>query len=83
MLTHFPLKPGSKNYSFLDQAVADLQQGLTFILSNSVETPELDTSLDKPHNMTSSVSSEFLFSACNVSDTSETELSPDIKCHKL
>ena len=26
-LTHFPLEPGCENYSFLDQAVADFEQG--------------------------------------------------------
>ena len=43
-LTHFPLEPGC---SFLDQAVADYDQSLDSILTNSIETPELDTSLDE------------------------------------
>ena len=45
-LTHFPLEPGCEDYSFLDQAVADFEQGLDSILTNFLETPELDTSLD-------------------------------------
>ena len=45
-LTHFPLEPGCEDYSFLDQAVADFEQGLDTILTDSLETSELDTSLD-------------------------------------
>ena len=33
-LTHFPLEPGFENYAFLDQAVADFQQGLDSILTD-------------------------------------------------
>ena len=58
-LTHFPLEPGCQDYSFLDQAVADFEQGLDSILTDSVETLELDTSLDEPDAVTSSVSSSF------------------------
>ena len=61
-LTHFPLEPGCENYAFLDQAVADFEQGLDSILTDSLETPELDTSLDEPDAITSSVSSGFLHS---------------------
>ena len=46
-LTQFPLELGCKDYSFLDQAVADFEQGLDSILTDSPETPELDTSLDE------------------------------------
>ena len=35
-LTHFPLEPGCEDYAFLDQAVADLKQGLDSILTNSL-----------------------------------------------
>ena len=45
-LTHFPLEPGCEDYSFLGPAVADFEQGLDFILSDSLETLELETSLD-------------------------------------
>ena len=62
LLTHFPLEPGSEDYSFLDQAIADFEQGLNFILTDSIETLELDTSLDEPGGITSSVFSVF-FSA--------------------
>ena len=44
-LTHFPLELGSEDYSFLNQAMADFEQGLDSILTNSLETPELDASL--------------------------------------
>ena len=43
-LTHILLELGCEDYSFLDQAVADFEQGLVSILTNSPETPELDTS---------------------------------------
>ena len=45
-LTHFPLEPGCEDYSFLEQADANCEQGLDSILTNSLEMPELDTSLD-------------------------------------
>ena len=47
-LTHFPLEPGCEDYAFLDQAVADFEQGLDSILTDSLETLELDTSLEEP-----------------------------------
>ena len=34
-LTHFPLGPGCEDYSFLDLAVADFEQGLDSILTDS------------------------------------------------
>ena len=58
-LTHFPLESGCEDYSFLDQAVADFEQGLQSILNNSIETPEFDMSLDEPYANTSSVSLDF------------------------
>ena len=78
-LTHFPLEPGCEDYAFLDQAVADFKQGLDSILTNSLETPELDTSLDEPDPVTSSlVSSGFLCSVCTPSDNSKPQLAPNI-----
>ena len=35
-LTDFPMEPGCEDYSFLDQAVADFEQGLDSILTNSL-----------------------------------------------
>ena len=55
LLTHFPLEPGCEDYTFLDQAVADFEQGLDSILTDSIKMPELDTSLDEPDAITSSV----------------------------
>ena len=43
-LTHLPLEPGCEDYAFLDQAVADFEQGLDSILTDSLKTLELDTS---------------------------------------
>ena len=53
-LTHSPLQPGCEDYAFLDQAVADFERGLDSILTDSLEIPELDTSLDEPDAVTSS-----------------------------
>ena len=77
------LEPGLEDYSFLDQSVADIGQGLDSILTDSIETPKLDTSLDEPDAITSSVSSEFLHLACIISDTSNLHLGPIIGSHKL
>ena len=37
-LNHFPLELGSEEYSFLDQAVTDFEQGLNSISNDSIET---------------------------------------------
>ena len=65
-LTHFPLELDCEDYPFLDQAVADFEQGLDSILTNSLETPELGTSLDEPDAVTSSVSPGFLHSVSSL-----------------
>ena len=80
-LTYFPLEPGWEDYSFLDQAVADFEQGLDSILTDSIETLELDTSLDEPYVITSSVSSGFPCSISTVLDKFKTQLVPNIKSH--
>ena len=82
-LTHFHLEPGCEDYSFLDQAVADFHQGLDSILHDSIETPELDTSLDEADVITSSVSSGFLHSVSGLSDTSKLQHAPSIRSHKF
>ena len=69
-LTHFPLEPGCEDYSFLDQAMTDFEQGLDTILTDSLETLELDTSLDEPDAITSPVSSGFLHLISTLSDNS-------------
>ena len=53
-LTHFPQEPGYEDYAFLDQAVVDFKQGLDSILTDSLETLELDTSLEESDAVTSS-----------------------------
>ena len=35
-LTHFPLESGCEDYAFLDQAVADFEQGLDSIVTDSL-----------------------------------------------
>ena len=82
-LTHFPLGPGCEDYSFLDQAVADFEQGLASILTDSIKTPEFDISLDEAETITSSVSSGFLCSVSTISDTSKLQLAPKIRSCKL
>ena len=62
-LTLFALEPWCEDYSCLDQAVADFEQGLDFILTDSIETPELDTSLDEPDAVTSSFVLIFIHSS--------------------
>ena len=82
-LTHLPLEPECEDCSYLDQAVADFEQGLDFIFTDSIETPELDTSLDEPDAITSSVSSGFLHWVSTISDTSKMQLAPSIRSCKL
>ena len=77
-VTHFPLELGCENYSFLDQAMADFEHCLDSILTNSLETPDLDASLDEPDAVPSSFSSEFLHSVSTLSDTSKLQLPPSI-----
>ena len=63
--------------------MADFEQGLDSILTHSLETPELDTSLDEPDAIISSVSSGFLHLVITLSDNSKPQLAPSITSHKL
>ena len=67
----------------MDQAIADFEQGLDSILTDSLETLELDTSLDETDAGTSSVSSGFLHLVSTLSDNSMPQLAPSIQTHKL
>ena len=67
----------------MDQAVADFDQGLDSIFTDSLKTPELDTSLDEPDVITSSVHSGFLHSVSTLTDNSKPQLAPSIRTHKL
>ena len=82
-LTHFPLEPWCEDYAFLDQTVADFEQGLDSILTDSLMTPELDSSLDEPDVITSSVSSGFFYLVSTLSDNCKLQLPPSIQTHKL
>ena len=82
-LTHFLLEPGCEDYSFTDTTVADFKQGLDSIFIDTNETSELDTSLDVPDAITSSVSSWFLCLVSTISDNSKLQLAPSIRSHKL
>ena len=83
IINPFSLEPGCEDYAFLDQAVADFEQGLDSILTDSLETPELDTSLEEPDASTSSVSSGFLCLVSTISDNSKPQLAPSICTCKL
>ena len=62
--------------------MADFEQGLDSILTNSLETPELDASLDEPDAVLSSVS-WFLCLVSTLSVNSKPQLAPSIRSHKL
>ena len=82
-LTHFPLEPGCEDYAFLDHAVADFDQGMDSILTDSLETLELDTSMEEPDAVTSSsVSSGFLCSVSTLSDNSKPQFASTIHTYK-
>ena len=51
-----------ENYRFFDQAIEVFEHGLVSILIDSVNTPELDTSIDEADVMHSLVSPGFLHS---------------------
>ena len=82
-LTHFLLEPVCEDYSFLDQAMANFEQGLDSILTDSLDTPELNASLNEPDAIPSSVSSGFLPSVSTLSDNSKMQFAPSIRSHKL
>ena len=82
-LIHFPQEPGCEDYAFLDQAVADFEQGLGSILTDSLKTLELDTSLEEPDAITSSVTSGFLHSVSTLSDNSKLQPASNIHTRKL
>ena len=73
----------SEDYSFLDQAVADFEQGLDSNLPDSIETLELETSLDESDAIASSVSSGFLCSVRTIADASKPQLASSFRSHKL
>ena len=63
----------------MDKAVADFEQGLDSILTDPLEAPELDTSLDEPDVFTSSsVPYGFLHFVSTLSDNSKLQLAPSI-----
>ena len=59
--THLPLEPGCEDYSFLDQALEDFEHRLYSILTDSVNTPELDASLYEADAIPSLVSSSCFY----------------------
>ena len=55
--THFPLELDCEDYSLLQQAVADFEQDLDSVLTDSIKTLDLEASFEEPDVITSSVSS--------------------------
>ena len=80
---HSPLEWGCEDYYFLEQAITVFEQSLDSTLTDSIETPDLDTSLDEPDVIISSVSSQFLYMVSTIFDTSKLQLAPSIRSHKL
>ena len=56
------------DYSFLEQAAADFEHGLDYILTGSIRTPELDASFDESTAETFSVPSGFICLLSTISD---------------
>ena len=63
--------------------MAVFEQGLYIILTDSIDTLELDASFEEFHGVPSLVLSAFPCSVGTISDTSKLQLAPSIKCHKL
>ena len=82
-LTHFPHEPGCEEYSFLDQAIWDFEEGFDSILTDSARTLGLNTFLDEHDVITSSFSSAFLHSGSPASDTFKPQLASSIRSFTL
>ena len=79
-ITHFPLKPGCQNYTYLDQAVEDTEHDLDSILTDSADIPEIDASFDEADTVPSSVFLWFLCLVSPHSDNFRLQFGPSIKC---
>ena len=82
-LTHFQLEPVCGDCLFLHKALADFEQDLDSILTDSIKMLELDASFVEPGGVPSPVSWGYLHSFFTISDTSKLQLAPGIKSHKL
>ena len=79
-LTHFTLDPDCEDYPFLDQAVKDFEYDLDFILTDSVDTQELEVPFNEADAMPTS---GFLCLVNTYADHARLQLAPSIRCHKL
>ena len=61
----------------------DFEHGLDSVLTDSVDTPDMDESLDEADAMPSSVSSGFLHLVSTVCVTSNLQIAPSIKLCQL
>ena len=77
-LINFPLELGHDDYSFLDQVVEDFEHGLDSILTDSINTPEMDASFDEADDIPFSVFSGFLHLVSSVFDNSRLQIAPSI-----
>ena len=77
--THFPLEPGCEDYSLLDQAIEEFDHGLDSLLTDSINTPELDSYFDEADVIPSSLYLGFLYLVSTVSDNSGLQSAPSIK----
>ena len=82
-LTQFPLEPGCEDYSFLDEAILDLEDGLDSTLSDPINTPEQEASFDEADAVYSSVCSRFLYMESTHSDISKLQFTPSTNSQKL
>ena len=82
-LTHFPLELSCEDYTFLNHSVDKFKYGLVSIFTDSIKTLDLDTSLDDPDGIGSSVSSAFIYLVSALLDNSKPQPAPSIKSHKF
>ena len=77
--TFILVEPGCKDYSFSDHAVNDFEYGLDSILTDSVDTQELDASFDVADAMPSSFSSWSLHLISIICYNFRLQFAPSIK----
>ena len=82
-LTIFHFNQGVRIIHFWTKQCQDFEQGFNSILTDSTGTLEVDTSFDEHDVITSSISLGFMHSVETVSDTSQLQLAPSLRSHKL
>ena len=82
-LSHFQLEPNCEDYYFFGSSSCRLLQGLDSILTDSVETMELDESFVEPDTVNSLVSLWFLCFISTIADNSKLWHAPSIKSNQF